>query len=74
VIQYEVFLQQQWQPIIRYDTAHGFAHIDLYHPSGKTEKIRMPTKDFNEALTLAQEDIKQHWEWYLNNYLEGKNK
>ena len=69
VVQLETFLEAQWHPVIRYDTAHGFAHADLLHPDGKTEKVPMRSTDFNEALTLAQEDINHHWEQYLKNYL-----
>jgi hypothetical protein len=72
VAQYESFLDAEWHPIIRYDTAHGFAHADLFRPSGKAEKIPMQTKDFSEAFTLAQEDISRNWELYLKHYLREK--
>ena len=74
VIQYEALLETGWYPIIRYDTAHGFAHADLFHPGSKTEKIPMETADYNEAFTLAQEDINQHWEQYLKSYLTEKSR
>ncbi len=74
VMQYEAFLNHQWRLIIRYDTAHGFAHADQFHPGGKREKIPMPTKDYNEALTMAQENIKQHWEEYRKRYMEEQNR
>lgn len=74
VIQYEILLEQEWQPVIRYDTAHGFAHADIYHPGKKTQKVLMHTVDYNEALTMAQEDIKQHWEEYRQHYIQEKNK
>lgn len=40
-------------PIVRYDTAHGYAHKDLMNPDGSKEKIFLGEADFNEALTLA---------------------
>lgn len=30
VIQYEVRQGEEWMPVVRYDTAHGFAHRDLF--------------------------------------------
>ena len=65
VVQYETFSEAAWRPIIRYDTAHGFAHADLFHSKGKPTKTPLPKGDFNEALTLAQEDINRNWERYL---------
>lgn len=29
VVQLECFIEGKWIPIVRYDTAHGFAHRDL---------------------------------------------
>ncbi|MBI5198371.1 MAG: hypothetical protein HZA19_07160 [Nitrospirae bacterium] len=74
VIQYETFIEAEWHPIIRYDTAHGFAHADLFHPNGKSEKILMETLDYNESFTLAQEDINQRWVQYLENYLRERGR
>ena len=38
VVQYEAFIENQWKPIIRYDTSHGFAHKDIIHYNGEQEK------------------------------------
>lgn len=68
VVQLECRLEGEWYPVLRYDTAHGFAHCDLLHPSGKTEKIEMATRDYNEALTFAIEDLAENWEKYRRRY------
>jgi len=34
VIQYELFIKNKWIPVVRYDTAHGYAHKDLINPDG----------------------------------------
>ena len=38
VVQYEAHIENHWQPIIRYDTSHGFAHKDIIHYNGDQEK------------------------------------
>ncbi|MBI2180810.1 MAG: hypothetical protein HYU31_08330 [Deltaproteobacteria bacterium] len=32
VVQYEAFIEGQWKAVVRYDTAHRFAHKDILHP------------------------------------------
>lgn len=66
--QYEAFIKGKWHSIIRYDTSHGFAHLDKMHPDGSTEKVPLFYWDYNEALTFAQHDIKSNWEWYREKY------
>jgi hypothetical protein len=68
VVQLECLVEGDWCPIVRYDTAHGFAHRDILRPDGTQEKQPIPVTDFNEALTYAQRDIKAHWRSYLEQY------
>ncbi|MBI5050190.1 MAG: hypothetical protein HZC11_04770 [Nitrospirae bacterium] len=70
-VQLEVFVSDKWQVVIRYDAAHGFAHIDRYQIDGKRVKKEL-YMDFDEVLTLADEDIKENWKTYKNVFLEGK--
>lgn len=69
VVQYEFWVGNEWIPVIRYDTAHGYAHKDLMNPDGSVEKIFIGVVDFNEALTLADKDINENWERYKERYL-----
>lgn len=67
-VQLEVELRGAWVPVIRYDMAHGRAHIDLY------ETLTRKIKQFlalspAEAMTLADEDIKENWERYQAEFL-----
>jgi len=64
----------KWHPVIRYDTAHGFAHRDTMHPDGSVDKVSLLYWDYNEALTFAQYDIKSNWEWYRQRYKKGNGK
>ena len=70
VVQMEVFSGSQWKAVIRYDSAHGFPHIDRYYPDGRKIKTELYL-DFNEALTLADEDIKDNWKIYQREFMEG---
>ncbi|RJP80826.1 MAG: hypothetical protein C4524_02860 [Candidatus Zixiibacteriota bacterium] len=67
-IQYEAFIQDRWHPVIRYDTAHGFSHLDRMHPDGSVDKVALPYWSYNEALTYAQQDLSFNWEWYRQKY------
>jgi len=37
-VQYETKLGGEWYPVVRYDTAHGFAHRDLIDRHGRQRK------------------------------------
>jgi len=70
-VQLEVLVDDQWKVVIRYDSAHGFAHIDRYYLDERKVKKELQLK-LNEALTLADEDIKENWKTYQKAFLEGK--
>ena len=69
-VQLEVFVNDQWKVVIRYDSAHGFAHIDRYYLDGKKLKKKLHLK-LGEALTLADEDIKENWKIYQKAFFGG---
>jgi len=64
VVQLECWIADRWYPVIRYDTAHGFAHCDVLRPDGSQRKYAIPIGDFNEALTYAQNDIRTNFRHY----------
>jgi len=57
-------------PVIRYDTSHGFAHCDRLHPYEKATKITLYTQDYNEALTIAMDDLASNWSAYRRRFEE----
>lgn len=59
-----------YTPVVRYDTAHGFAHCDRLHPYEKSSKITMATQDYNEALTFAIDDLVKRWDAYRRRFEE----
>ena len=72
VVQYEALIGNKWEPIVLYDTAHGYLHKDLY-VRGKKERIkkeRVPIADFNQGLTRAIEDLKKGWQSYRKRFME----
>jgi hypothetical protein len=73
VVQLECLIDDNWYPIIRYDTAHQFAHCDILRPDGIQDKRPMPVTDFNEALTYAQKDIKANFRRYRTRFEEWLN-
>lgn len=69
-VQYETKLRGQWVPVVRYDTAHGYAHQHILHVNGREEKKLMEIEDYNEALTLAENDLRDNWHRYQATFLK----
>ena len=68
LVQYEGWFDGEWIPIVRYDTAHGFAHRDLMSPRGESRKQRLFLQDFTEAYTLASNDVRANWQRYRDQF------
>jgi len=68
VVQLEVELRGAWVPVVRYDMAHGRAHIDVYETPRRKRKqfLALPP---GEVMTLAEEDIRDNWEQYPEEFL-----
>jgi len=71
IVQLEVKVGGIWKPVIRYDCAHDFAHVDRYNISGETLKEELHLS-YAEGLTLADEDINLNWDSYKERFLRGK--
>ena len=69
MVQLECQTENTWRPIIRYDTAHGFAHCDRYRKDGTVTKTAL-TLTFSEARTFAELDIRRHWKEYIRMFRE----
>ena len=72
-IQLEVKIGDSWHAVVRFDTAHGFAHKDQMHYGGRKEKYPLLVETLNQALTLAEEDLRDHWASYRDNFLQEAN-
>jgi len=73
VVQLECLIGERWYPVVRYDTAHGFAHCDILRPDGSQDKRPLYISDLNEALTYAQDDIKTNSYRYCARFREWLN-
>lgn len=69
-VQLETLIGENWTPVAHYDTAHGFAHLDVLHPKRTQDKVLVQAVDFNEALEIAFNDLLINWETYINQYLK----
>lgn len=69
-VQLETKIDDKWFAVVRYDTAHGFAHRDLLTIKGGIKKTPLFNQDYNDALTFAEEDLKTNWEYYKKRFLE----
>lgn len=67
-VQYEAYLQGKWHAIVRYDTAHGFAHRDVMYPDGTVPKTSFQHWDYAAVLTYGERDLKQNWDSYRKAY------
>ena len=70
-VQLEIFHNNKWLPVVRYDAAHGFSHMDHYRKDGTNTKSKLNLA-WNDALTLADEDIRENWKDYARLFMEGK--
>ena len=68
VVQYEALIQGKWRAIVRYDTAHRFAHKDILHPDRSVDKQPLNFPSLNLAFTFAIQDLKSLWPWYRYGY------
>lgn len=70
IVQYELKILDEWYPVVRYDTAHGFAHKDKLTFNSRVTKEDMPFDDFNLALTFAEKDLRDNWQEYRAQFLK----
>jgi hypothetical protein len=64
VVQYETVVSGEWRPVVRYDTAHGFAHKDIIKANGEVVKQPLFFETYNMAFTYATLDLKANWRQY----------
>jgi len=71
VVQLETKIKDKWYPIVRYDCSHGFFHRDLLNPKGEKTKQLIAIENLKDALTYAEQDIRDRWEWYKEKFKKG---
>lgn len=68
VVQLEVQIDSEWRPVVRYNSAHGRPHRDLYRKDGSVTQQWLDMS-FNAALTYAIQEIKDNWWRYAEKWL-----
>lgn len=74
VVQYESQINGNWRAIVRYDIDHGFFHRDVITPKGEKIKTPVDIADLNAATIFAEQDIKDKWKFYKQQYLKRLKK
>lgn len=59
---------------MRYDCAHGFFHRDVFLPDGEKEKQVIEFETLEMALSYAEQDLKDRWEFYRNKFSKQRKK
>ncbi len=73
VVQLEMFIDQIWTPIVRYDNAHHFIHRDDIKPDGS--QIKTPPMAFannEDAFNFALQDLRRNYRFYMQRYLQWR--
>lgn len=69
VSQLEHYFKGGWRPVVRYDTAHGFVHKDVYSIAGKQKrKETLAIKNLKEGLLFADRDLRNNYEEYIEKF------
>ncbi len=71
IVQLEVKIGGVWKEVMRYDCTHGYAHKDFYNIEGQCRKMNLYL-DYDDALTLADDDINENWQIYKEKFLRGE--
>ena len=74
VVQLEIYWNDDWTPISRYDTSHGFVHRDDLQPNGEQIKtLPMVFPNYEDALNFAVRDFRVNYEFYTERYKKWTN-
>lgn len=70
-VQLELYLDR-WRPVVRYDNAHGEAHIDYINPEGVTyEKVWLNVYwPYNDVMTVAEHELKRTYDDHIARFRE----
>lgn len=72
-VQYLARIDNEWQPIVRWDTAHGHSHMDIALPNGEQETREWTFSNYAQAMTAALSHIRVNWAFYRERYERWKN-
>ncbi|MGN6031786.1 MAG: DUF7718 family protein [Thermomicrobiales bacterium] len=73
-LQLEHCLDDRWLPVVRFDSAHGEAHIDYIDPKGQEyHKVWLGVgPPYNQVFTLTEVELKTKFSVYVDEFLLRK--
>ncbi len=74
VVQYEIYVDDRWHPVVRYDSAHGRPHRDELDWEGHVvEKQWFPAGISNAAaFTIARDELRRQWRLFRDEFMRRK--
>ena len=69
-VQLEVKVGGIWKEVVRYDCSHNYEHKDRYNIKGQCKKISL-SLNYEDALTLTDDDINENWQIYKEKFKRG---
>lgn len=70
VVQYEARIDGKWYNIVRYDSAHGYAHRDTLDERGNNYRKDELGLTFDQAPQFAQAEIAEHWQRFRREFIQ----
>jgi len=72
-VQLGIRTKDGWKVAVRYDSSHGFSHMDKYDRKGNQTKTKL-NLGFKSALTYGDWDINENWLKYKREFLKKGSK
>ena len=70
-ISLEAMIEDEFREVCRYDTSHGFFHLDQFYKSGGKEKRIIEIASLKAAFEFAEQDLIKNWRKYVERYKNG---
>ncbi len=67
--QYEAFIDDEWYPVVRYDSWHDRPHRDTLDRFGHVRRKTWLTIDYADGLDFAISDLRLRWQAYRENFV-----
>lgn len=65
LVQLEVLYRSTWRACVRYNYAHGRAHVDFLHADGRKRKKWLADMDLGRLIDRAQKDLSENFDRYI---------
>jgi len=68
-LQYEIYWNERWMPVVRFDGWHDQPHRDTLDADGNVIHKDWYTLTYAAALTFGIDDVEANWERYRTDFL-----